>query len=233
MLFTSLDKRSRTRLDSLSDASYKRWANTEWWAQGYDRLWSEEDADVIAGAKGKSRSSSEKDKVIYLTADAENELEELKEGETYIIGGICDHNRYKVSIFDIFTIIQLQQHRILQNLCQNKAMEGGIRSARLPIGRYLSEMTSRKVLTVNQVFEILVHWTESRSWEEALYSVVPKRKFEQGGKRRSQSATLTADADHQENAGLQVDSDASKQENSVTEADLEDSAITSNLQVAS
>lgn len=112
MLFTSLDKRSRTRLDSLSDASYTRWANTEWWAQGYDRLWSEEDADVIAGAKGKSRSTSEKDKVIYLTADAENELEELKEGETYIIGGICDHNRYKVSIFDIFTFIQFQQHTI-------------------------------------------------------------------------------------------------------------------------
>ena len=45
-------------------------------------------------------------------------------------------------------------------------------------------MTTRKVLTVNQVFEILVHWTESRDWEEALYSVVPKRKFEQGGTTR-------------------------------------------------
>jgi tRNA (guanine9-N1)-methyltransferase len=34
--------------------------------------------------------------VIYLTADSAEILEELKEGDTYIIGGICDHNRYKV-----------------------------------------------------------------------------------------------------------------------------------------
>lgn len=40
-------------------------------------------------------------------------------------------------------------------------------------------MKTRKILTVNQVFEILVHWTEHRNWEEALYSVIPKRKFQQ------------------------------------------------------
>ena len=34
--------------------------------------------------------------VVYLTADTEDELTELKPEETYIIGGICDHNRYKV-----------------------------------------------------------------------------------------------------------------------------------------
>ena len=39
-------------------------------------------------------------------------------------------------------------------------------------------MTTRKVLTVNQVFEILVKWVETRDWEKALYSVIPKRKFE-------------------------------------------------------
>jgi tRNA (guanine9-N1)-methyltransferase len=36
------------------------------------------------------------------------------------------------------------------------------------------------------VFEILVKWVETKDWEEALYSVVPKRKFE--GK---ESATAT------------------------------------------
>lgn len=74
-----------------------------------------------------------------------------------------------------------------QNLCQKKAVDGGIRSARLPIGKYLAEMTSRKVLTVNQVFEILIHWTESRDWEQALYSVVPKRKFQQNQQNGSMS----------------------------------------------
>jgi len=37
-----------------------------------------------------------RDRVVYLTADSSEVLEELKEGETYVIGGICDHNRFKV-----------------------------------------------------------------------------------------------------------------------------------------
>ena len=37
------------------------------------------------------------EKIVYLTADCDEELTELKQDETYIIGGIVDHNRYKVS----------------------------------------------------------------------------------------------------------------------------------------
>lgn len=38
-------------------------------------------------------------------------------------------------------------------------------------------MPTRKVLTVNQCFEILVKWAETKDWEESLYSVIPQRKF--------------------------------------------------------
>ena len=73
---------------------------------------------------------------------------------------------------------------LVQNLCLNKSKEHNIRSARLPIGTYLAEMQTRKVLTVNQTFEILLRWIETRDWEQALYAVMPKRKFNTAGRRR-------------------------------------------------
>jgi len=155
VLFTSFNGRTRERLERQSDAAYKRWIGTEWWDGSYEELWEE----ATSAPASTSKQNCDKGKVVYLTADAEDELSELKDDEVYIVGGICDHNRYK-------------------NLCQDKAKRQGIRSARLPIGKYLAEMTSRKVLTVNQVFEILLKWVETKDWSEALYSVVPKRKFQ-------------------------------------------------------
>ncbi|CAO1632813.1 unnamed protein product [Parajaminaea phylloscopi] len=85
-----------------------------------------------------------KEDVIYLTADTEETIPALEEGKTYVIGGIVDRNRYK-------------------NVCLAKAQSLGLRVARLPIdadhlgGKH---MNSRQVLTVNQVFDILLGWTE-------------------------------------------------------------------------
>lgn len=44
-------------------------------------------------------------------------------------------------------------------------------------------MPSRKVLTVNQVFDILLEWVEHRDWEKAFYAVIPKRKFHEPGSK--------------------------------------------------
>jgi len=77
----------------------------------------------------------------------------------------------------------------LQNLCLDKAKESGVRAAQLPIGRFLSHLPTRKVLTVNQVFEILVKWVETRDWELSLYTVVPKRKFQDGVAHGDPTAT--------------------------------------------
>ncbi|KAH9965974.1 guanine-1-methyltransferase-domain-containing protein [Russula dissimulans] len=182
LLFTSLNGRTLARLEKLNDGGYKRWTGTEWWTEGYDNLWAQTsgqsdlgDSDrprETAGEEDRTKDNEDSNKqekllatpvsrdcVVYLTADSSDVLEELKEGETYIIGGICDHNRYK-------------------NLCLDKAKESGVRAAQLPIGRYLSHLATRKVLTVNQVFEILVKWVETRDWEQSLYAVIPRRKFQ-------------------------------------------------------
>jgi len=131
LFYTSLNGRTFTRLEGMSDAGYKRWANTEWWQEGYERLWlgqrgatqddretgesknQQESGNVdeskpedepkesqgieIESGAGETENDIQKN-VVYLTADSEEELTELKEDEIYIIGGICDHNRYKVKV---------------------------------------------------------------------------------------------------------------------------------------
>lgn len=85
----------------MNDAAYKRWHSTEWSTEGYERLWQstpDTPAEPSSENKGFASQTAAQETVIYLTADSSDELTELKEGETYIIGGICDHNRYKVSI---------------------------------------------------------------------------------------------------------------------------------------
>lgn len=99
ILFTSVNGRTHKRLEGMNKAGYKRWTNTEWWQDGYERLWSNEQASTDGEQREDGSFKVTQENVVYLTADSEEELLELKEGEVYIIGGICDHNRYKVSHF--------------------------------------------------------------------------------------------------------------------------------------
>lgn len=97
-----------------------------------------------AAPDGEETPLLNKEDIIYLTADTDDAIATLEEGKTYIIGGVVDRNRYK-------------------NICLAKARSLGLRVARLPIDPdHLGgkTMSSRKVLTVNQVFDILLGWTE-------------------------------------------------------------------------
>ncbi|KAI9141052.1 guanine-1-methyltransferase-domain-containing protein [Paraphysoderma sedebokerense] len=95
-------------------------------------------------------------KITYLTADSDNTLTKLEPGRTYILGGIVDKNRHK-------------------NICLKKAKEMGIHHAKLPISEFVS-LASRKVLTVNHCFEIMLKYLVNEDWEKAFLEVIPKRK---------------------------------------------------------
>ncbi|KAF9358688.1 tRNA (guanine(9)-N(1))-methyltransferase [Mortierella sp. NVP85] len=108
-------------------------------------------------------------KVVYLSADSPNTISQLDPGTCYVLGGIVDKNRYP-------------------NLCQSKAEKLGIETAQLPIGEFI-QMSSRRVLTVNQVFEILLQFIECNDWKEAFLKVIPQRKLEEKQRiRRSTDA---------------------------------------------
>ena len=94
--------------------------------------------------------------LVYLTADAEETLEDLDTNVAYIIGGIVDRNAHK-------------------GVTLRKAQEQGVRAAKLPIREHC-EMSSSCVLTVNQIFSILLRYGETRSWRSAVAEVIPHRK---------------------------------------------------------
>ncbi|KAL2473523.1 hypothetical protein Fot_49289 [Forsythia ovata] len=98
----------------------------------------------------------QKEKLVYLTADSENVLNELDPKAIYIIGGLVDRNRWK-------------------GITMKKAEEQGIETAKLPIGDYL-KMSSSQVLTVNQVVEIILKFLEAKDWKDSFFQVIPQRK---------------------------------------------------------
>ncbi|GAB7361378.1 hypothetical protein MBLNU230_g1433t1 [Neophaeotheca triangularis] len=131
----------------------------------------------------EGRKLKEQGEIVYLTSEADEELEELKPYSTYVIGGLVDKNREK-------------------GICYRRAVEAGVKTARLPIGKYL-EMQSRKVLTTNHVHEIMVKWLECRDWGEAFMKVIPKRK---GGKLKGEEEEGNED-DNDPEVGAEKKSD--------------------------
>lgn len=107
--------------------------------------------------------------VVYLTSESPYTLQRLEPYTSYIIGGLVDKNREK-------------------GLCYRRAVQRGIRTARLPIGEYMV-MQSRQILATNHVVEIMVKWLDCEDWGAAFSQVIPKRK---GGRLIEQQTGGTA-----------------------------------------
>jgi len=97
--------------------------------------------------------------LIYLSADADSDLDltTINRDTVLIVGGLVDRNRYK-------------------GLTNDKARDLKVRTARLPISSFV-EMSASKVLTVNQVVEILAEALNAGEWASALKRIIPDRKL--------------------------------------------------------
>lgn len=116
----------------------------------------------------EDKPSDEEGEIVYLSSESDNVLTTLKPNSTYIIGGLVDKNRHK-------------------GVCHKRAVEKGIKTAKLPIGEFL-EMKSRQVLVTNHVLEIMLKWLEFGDWGKAFMAVLPERK---GAKLKGEEGATT------------------------------------------
>ncbi|XP_050434569.1 tRNA methyltransferase 10 homolog A [Adelges cooleyi] len=98
-----------------------------------------------------------KEDIVYLTSDSKNIIDTMDENKIYIIGGLVDHNSCKGASL-----------KVAESL--------GVAHARLPITENI-DMKTRKILTINHVYEVLSKVVSGNSWKEALLSTLPKRKI--------------------------------------------------------
>uniref|UniRef100_L7M188 SAM-dependent MTase TRM10-type domain-containing protein n=1 Tax=Rhipicephalus pulchellus TaxID=72859 RepID=L7M188_RHIPC len=111
-----------------------------------------------------------KESLLYLSPDAPEALPStpLESNTVYVIGGLVDETVHK-------------------NISLSSACAEGIQCAQLPIDEFMERCggTGCKILTVNQVFDILlgVHETQG-DWANSLAKVIPKRT----GLRKKQSS---------------------------------------------
>lgn len=170
LAITSFGGHLKERFDGVLAGHHRSWKNVrflegdfvqaaeqakEWMKGGH--------GGKLAGALAKKDDSAqasheldEAGEVVYLTSDSPDTLTKLRPYSTYIIGGLVDRNRHK-------------------GVCYKRAMDRGMRTARLPIGDYM-QMTSRFVLATNHVAEIMLRWLELDDWGKAFLQVMPKRK---------------------------------------------------------
>ena len=170
LAISSFGGQLKERFNGLLAGHYRSWKNVRFlegdFVQAADQAkeWMKGDlGGKLVGALAMEDDSAqtlheqgEAGEVVYLTSDSPDTLTRLRPYSTYIIGGLVDRNRHK-------------------GVCYKRALDRGMRTAKLPIGDYM-QMTSRFVLATNHVAEIMLRWLELGDWGKAFLQVVPKRK---------------------------------------------------------
>ena len=107
---------------------------------------------------------------VYLTPDAEEDLEDVSEDKIYIVGGIVDRSVIK----------NLSMNRVTSLKNENN---GNIKivTKKLPLLKYIKDLKNI-VLNINTVVEILSLYldmdNDKKDWKNVLERALPKRKFD-------------------------------------------------------
>jgi len=100
----------------------------------------------------------EPSEVVYLTPDSDNVLRTIDPTLVYVIGGLVDDT-------------------VLKDTSSHFSRSIGLQTARLPIPEFMQrvEGSGKQVLTINQVFDILVEVNSGEGWAKALAANVPPK----------------------------------------------------------
>ncbi|KAH7393864.1 guanine-1-methyltransferase-domain-containing protein [Phaeosphaeria sp. MPI-PUGE-AT-0046c] len=194
LALSSFGGKMKERFDGILAQQYKSWRGFQFFEEDFvavaerSKEWMEspkEEDDLGAlrptattsdpNGEATSDDTGGEGEIVYLSSESDNVLTHLKPNSTYIIGGLVDKNRHK-------------------GICHRRAVNRGIKTAKLPIKEYL-EMQDRQVLVTNHVLEILLKWMEFGDWGKAFMEVMPKRK---GGKLREDGEHDDGDAEQGE-----------------------------------
>ena len=191
MAMSSFGGKLQERFDGILAKQYTSWKNFPFFSENFvqvsekAKVWMKgEQGGVIAGAL--NQEDGEEGEVVYLSAESDVTLERLKPNSIYIIGGLVDKNRHK-------------------GICYKRAMDRGIKTAKLPIGEFL-QMKSRKVLATNHVIEIMLKWLECGDWGKSFLEVIPARK---GGVLKTEVQEGSQQEEEEEEEEVSGDEDGS------------------------
>ena len=110
-----------------------------------------------------------KKEFVYLSPDAEEELDDVSEDKLYIIGGIVDR-----------TVIQNLSMNRVNGIKNDNNCDIKIVTKKLPLLKYIKDVKNT-VLNINTVVEILSLYADmdkdKKDWKSVLEQALPKRKL--------------------------------------------------------
>jgi len=118
------------------------------------------------------------EKLVYLSPDADEVLEQLDPSRIYVVGAIADRSVRKVRASSLLCSAVINPAILtrihLQGETAAKAKSKGLRTVRLPVREHLATARTH-VLNIDAVLVALNEFANHRDWSRAFACAVPKR----------------------------------------------------------